>query len=396
MVEGRGSPLKRGRDDILTSRRNIWVGAALALALVAGVPAAKLVTKMEDEDGSVTYIYDDDSWVTKNAAGDIIDASGPVTADGVVDNGGGGVEEGEAPGDEPGYDGLNGEPEPVAQCTSAPEPCEKNRFQQKGSKFFYLNHCPGDCGSEAFERVSEVIDDAWIHVSGRFGSLYDTRKMSGYIYTTHGSYQENGAMAWAGGHFDPRKQEIHVPAPLGRRGYRLKELLSHELTHYMLYKRTYNEEHDRSMIGRMKWLNEGLAQRVEESLFENESDRVGRGQRMQSLIALQRAFRAGKSFMPLHSMLIRYRDVSLFYPQSWAMVAYIEGRYGNRAIDGMLGYLKNTNIRLRVYRKKQAVHPSMTKFLGDALAAGNLPDAETLVAAAEAWARNEIRKEARR
>lgn len=366
--------------------------AALGSALLLGMaPAAFADTVIENGDGTVTVVQDGGYWEVRDLEGNVLDY-------------GGGTPEGEGGGEEPGYEDLTVQPGggsdagPVEQCTRVERLCEPSSFQRKGSKFFYLNHCPGECGEEAFHRVGEVIDDAWNRVSYRFGSLYDTRKVTGYIYTTSQHYSDqSGGMPWSGGYFNPANNQIHVPAPLGRRGWSLKALMVHELTHYMLQKRTHSERLGRGAIGMFKFLNEGLAQRQEESLFDDEPPEDGQvGQRRQSLWTLKQGFEAGFQFAPLRSMMNRIQmDVSLFYAQSWAMVAYIEDTYGTRAIDAMLEHMKGERREILVYTELNAEHPSGNNILADCLKAGGLPEAEQLRAQAQSWAQAAVYREFR-
>jgi hypothetical protein len=344
---------------------------------------------IDNGDGTITVVEDNGYWELRDGEGNVLDAGGGSPPD---DSGG----------EDPGYDDLTveaggGEAGPVDQCTRVEQLCEPASFQRKGSKYFYLYHCPGVCGEEAFHRVGEVIDDAWNRVSYRFGSLYDTRKVSGYIYTTSQHYSDqSGGMPWSGGYFSPANNQIHVPAPLGRRGWSLKSLMIHELTHYMLHKKTHSDRLGRGAISHFSWLNEGLAQRQEEALFDDEPPTEGQpGQRRESLWVLKQGFEAGWTFAPLHTMSRIQMDVSLFYAQSWAMVAYIEDSYGTRAVDAMLEHLKNERREMLVFTKLDAVHPSQHQILADCLKAGGLPEAEQLVAQAQSWAQGAVYREFR-
>lgn len=371
---------------------SVWTRglAALGLALLLAAPAMS-GTVIDNGDGTVTVVQDSGYWELRDAEGNVLDA------------GGGSPEPREEGGVEPGYEDLTVQPGggsegPVEQCTRVESLCQPASFQRKGSKFFYLYHCPGVCGEEAFHRVGEVIDDAWNRVSYRFGSLYDTRKVSGYIYTTSEHYSDqSGGMPWSGGYFNPANNQIHVPAPLGRRGWSLKSLMVHELTHYMLQKRTHSERLGRGAIGYFKFLNEGLAQRQEEALFDDEPPEGGEiSQRRQSLWVLKRGFDAGWEFAPLHTMMTNIQmDVGLFYAQSWALVAYIEDSYGTRAIDAMIEHMKGERREMLVFTELNAVHPSRLNILADALKAGGLPEAEQLRAQAQSWAQAAVYREFR-
>ena len=368
--------------------------AALGSALLLGMaPAALADTVIENGDGTVTVVQDGGYWEVRDLEGNVLYTGGGTPE-----------ADGDDAGAEPGYDGLTVEPggggyeQPTESCTSVERLCEPSSFQRKGSKFFYLYHCPGVCGEEAFHRVGEVIDDAWNRVSLRFGSLYDTRKVSGYIYTTSEHYSDqSGGMPWSGGYFNPANNQIHVPAPLGRRGWSLKSLMVHELTHYMLQKRTHSERLGRGAISLFKFLNEGLAQRQEEALYDDETPDGGQiSQRRQSLWVLKQGFEQGWTFAPLRTMMTSIRmDVSLFYAQSWAMVAYIEDTYGTRAVDAMIEHLKGERREVLVYTELKAEHPSAGNILGDCLKAGGLPEAEELRTNAESWAKAAVYREFR-
>lgn len=367
--------------------------AALGLALLLATgPAARADTVIENGDGTVTVVQDSGYWELRDLEGNVLDQGGGTPEPQ------GGADEGAAPGYEDLSVGEGGGEVPSDTCTRVERLCEPSSFQRKGSKFFYLYHCPGECGEEAFHRVAEVIDEAWNRVSLRFGSLYDTRKVSGYIYTTSEHYSDqSGGMPWSGGYFNPANNQIHVPAPLGRRGWSLKSLMVHELTHYMLQKRTHSEKLGRGAISLFKFLNEGLAQRQEEALFGDEPPEDGQpGQRRESLWMLKQGFDAGWEFAPLRTMMTSIQmDVGLFYAQSWALVAYIEETYGTRAIDAMIEHLKGERREVMVYTSLNAEHPSAGNILADCLKAGGLPEADQLRTQAQSWAQAAVYREFR-
>lgn len=368
---------------------------ALGLALLLGIGILPTIdlwaeTLIDNGDGTTTVVMDNNCWYVFDEAKQVIDegCEGGGTPEVEVSTG---YESGG-----PGYDGLetSSSPEPQRSrptCTTPNETCSPDSFKQSGSRYFDLFFCPTDCGWEAFERVSEVIDEAWNKVSLHLGAQYST-KVKGYIYTTGAGYKHgSGAPAWSGGVFKPGSNQIHVPAPQGRAGWDLEELLIHELAHFRLQERTLVRDLGEAAISNYKFLNEGIAQMMEQKLFEEGGAPEGKSsQRRRSLWVLKQVFEQDGEFMPLKSMMFRYgSNVHLFYAQSWAVASFIEDRHGSRGIDSLLEAIveKNTTPRAKM------TWSTAERMLEGSLQQGLRMSAEELRAEAEAWARDQVSRE---
>lgn len=351
-----------------------FLASLVALALVVSLPAQTII---DNEDGTHTIFQDDGSWqIIDQATGQVVDQGQEQQA-----------------ADEPDFEGLGGEPQeaqpaaPESACRQVENLCEPSSFKQNGSRYFWLNYCPSPCGIDAYLRVREVIDPAWDFVSHHFGSDYSASDLNGYVYTTGAHYSDqSGGMPWSGGFFNPANNQIHLPAPLGRRGAALKSLLVHELTHFRLHKLTHNDALGGGGIQYFRFLNEGLAQQMEQRLLEDEpSPEAGPGKRQRNLALLGSAFAQGFEFEPLKDMMWKIQmPVPLFYAQSWAVVAYIEETYGWRKVTDLLTEIGKISRPKRTYNH-------LFKCIGDVFQAGLGVDPETVRAGAEAWAKEQAR-----
>lgn len=329
-----------------------------AMALLAAPCAAELKVVI-GPDGVATI-------VSTTSASDEPDDPGS----GFDDIGGGG-----------GGDEAYADDEPTSNCSGQENvQCSVDQFKKNGSNFFWLYHCYDCAGWEAFRRVQEVIDDAWIVVSDRFGSLYDA-KVEGYIYTSGGAYHgQAGGPAWAGGHFSPWNNQMHVPAPPGKSGFALKKLLVHELTHFRLHQLTWDEGRQRGNIGAYRFLNEGLAQLMEQRLYE--ANRGGEGVAQNDdvefvkLWTLKMLFDQGFTFQPYRGMQRGVRgDPSAYYAQSWATAVYLDTEVGGSTIDNLLqGIAGGTFDVDELFRSNTGM------------------DAATVRQRAEEWARGRVRE----
>jgi hypothetical protein len=365
-----------------------FLALLLALGLLGGwAPGARADTIIENGDGTVTLVKDNDCWMVVDEADHsrVLDSNCGSTGEPEVQ-----IKQSST---NPGYGGIEETPQPVKKltCTNPGEECDPSRFKQNGSMYFNLYYCPTDCGWEAYDRVKDVIDTAWDKISLHLGAQYGT-KVKGYIYTTGSGYKEgSGAPSWSGGVFKPGSNQIHVPAPLGRSGWDLEELLIHELTHFRLQERTFVSQLGDSAISNYKFLNEGIAQQMEQVLFEDGGAPQGKtSQRRRSLWTLKQVFEQGGTFMPYKSMMFQYgTNVHLFYAQSWATVAYITDRWGSRTIDGLLDAITTNHKTPR----KTLTYPIAAKMLKRSFQSAFQLTPEELRQAAEGWARDQVARE---
>ncbi len=290
--------------------------------------------------------------------------------------------------EEPGFDDVGGgsapsEPSPRPEDLVEDRNCRPENFKVSGSRFFWLHFCPSRAGWASFERVSAVIDDAWLAVSERFGSQYDT-KVKGYIYTNGSHYHgQTGGPAWSGGFYSPVENQMHVPAPPGETGFGLKLLLAHELTHFRLEQLTMDSRTGEGRIRGFRFVNEGIAQRMEERIVAatrraDPEARIAPGHdtRRAKLWYLKRGLEQGHPMIPYKAMVHRVAgDPGFYYAQSWATMAFLEESWGERTTDLLLSEI------------------AAGRSLADAFRSATGLGLDDLLGRVETWARAEAARE---
>jgi tetratricopeptide (TPR) repeat protein len=162
------------------------------------------------------------------------------------------------------------------------------------------------------------------------------------LYKKEGFHQATGIGHWAGGLYDGA---MRVPVEdLNREKTSLVRVMRHELAHAFVH-----ESGGRDVPG---WLNEGLAQRL-----ENDSMQVA-----QTMLEATRHALHGTTLIPLDKMsgsLSEQKDddkIAQAYRQSLAFVGWIESQYGDRVPYEMVAghkkggvaaaFLKRTGVKL--------------------------------------------------
>lgn len=157
---------------------------------------------------------------------------------------------------------------------------------------------------------------------GRFPVEGGAPKIEVVLYRREEFARLTGLGHWAGGVFDGR---VRIPVEdLGAQEAELRRVLRHELVHAFV-----REVGGSSVPG---WLNEGLAQWLEESFAPDRAQRVAEATRRL----------VGKDPFPLEKLrasLVTWSDpeaIARAYAQSLALVAHIERWYGERILFEMV------------------------------------------------------------